>query len=429
MQDDRAKTESELTRFFAGLDAGLNRLREVRITYDEQIAFDFNMLQFFEPRETKISEILAFFLDRKKHGQKSAFLRTFLAHFELSDKIESLLKEDEQITVECEDSTETNRKIDVTVSFKNANFVIGIENKIYAKDQQNQVQDYCKDLHKRTQGNYVLLYLSVDGHEPSETSISKDELEALLSSKKIQIVSYSMITDLLKKYETVCRADNVRGFIRQFQQYIKQEYLGESFMGEDNFVEDCLREHPEILKHIDALGRAANSLKKECFDAFWAKLAEQLKTQSTTIYMERMQWRTSSYSHSDVEHLGSPFGNPGELSNPTVFYEPSCHNYPVYIAIGMGNKRNGLSPKLKDNVEILEAKLKDSFKELQRRNDWNWCAVVPLPHPHFNDGEAICEFLQDKDGSKMQDYAKDAADKISQYIEVAEKAWREMERP
>src|ERR1017187_5205914 len=100
MQDDNAKTESELNKLFTGLDAGLNSLREVRATYEEQIAFDFNMLRFFDLGETKVSEILAFFLDRRKeHGQKSAFLRLFLEHFDLTDNINTLLGPDEEITV------------------------------------------------------------------------------------------------------------------------------------------------------------------------------------------------------------------------------------------------------------------------------------------------------------------------------------------
>jgi hypothetical protein len=427
MQDDKAKTESELTKFFTGLDVGLNSLREVRTAYDEQIAFDFNMLRFFKPRETKISEILAFFLDPKNnHGQKYAFLRTFLEHFKLSDNLNTLLSADEQITVGREDSTETNRKIDVTVSFKNANFMIGIENKVYAVDRQSQVQAYCKELHKRTDGNYVLLYLSLDRHEPSETSIPKDELQALLLSKKIQIASHSEIAEVLKKYETVCRADNVRGFIRQFQQYIKQEHLGESFMGETDFLVNYIRANPKIVKHADALWRAVQSLKPECFNEFWRTVAKHLEDKSIHINLARMQWRTSSFSQAAVEHPGSPFGGPSELNKPEVFYEPN-EVIPVYIAIGLPMGRNGLSPMLKGKVERFEENLRAFFKDLYAPPDlWHWCAVVPLPHPRFNEGDTICEFL--KGGSKMQVDAVEAAKKISEYIGVAEKVWREMQQ-
>jgi hypothetical protein len=53
MHDDKGKTESELTAFFAGLDAGLKGLREIRSIYDEQVAFEFNSTSFFGQRRTK----------------------------------------------------------------------------------------------------------------------------------------------------------------------------------------------------------------------------------------------------------------------------------------------------------------------------------------------------------------------------------------
>ena len=53
---------------------------------------------------------------------------------------------------------------------------------------------------------------------------------------------------------------------------------------------------------------------------------------------------------------------------------------------------------------------------------------MAIPHPDFNSGDAIYDFLKekDKDGSQMQAHAAKAANKVSKYIEVAEKTWREM---
>ena len=393
MQDDKAKTESELANFFAGLDARLNSLREVRTTYDEQIAFNFNMLRFFNPGETKISKILAFFLDpTEKHGQNSAFLRAFLEHFNLSENINTLLSADERALVKCEDCTKDNRRIDITVFFEHAKFAVGIENKIDAKDQDNQVLDYCEDLEKKTSGNYILLYLSPGGCEPSENSISKDTFKEFAEEKKIRLVSYKEVVELLKQYETVCRADNVRGFIRQLQQYIKQDILGESFMGETDFFEGYLRKHPEIVEHTDALRRAIDSLTIKYFEAFWGKVAERLKAENITMDVKGMQWCTSRYSCSDVEHSGSPFGVSGELKKPAVFYEPKGELFPVFIAIGLGMPRNSLDPGLKSKVEKLEEELKAFFNEVEGPDKWTWCAVVPLPHPEFNDNKAIRNF-------------------------------------
>jgi len=428
MQTEAAKTEAELTSFFAGLHAGLNSLREVRATYDEQIAFNFNMLRFFNLGETKVSEILAFFLDPKKeHGQKAAFLRLCLEHFNLTDDANTLLCADEEITIKCEDATKDNRRIDVTVSFRNAAFVIGIENKIYAKDQRNQVLDYCNDLEKRTHGNYKLLYLSPEGNLPSKESIDKSKLELLMATKKIQTVSYSDVVALLKKYETVCHADNVREFIRQFQQYIKQEYLGESFMGETNFVADYLHSHPEILKHADALRHAIWSTKSECFSTFWRAVAQNLIGEGITIDLNRMIFRDSGYSEALVKHHGSPFEASAELRKVSLFYEPKI-NPPVYITIGMSSERKNLPQQLRGRVEKFEEKLKEMNLGEVRGNvgSW-WCAPIPIPHIKFNDGDELCNILKDIAGHEMLSRATEAAQKIIEYINVTESLWREIQ--
>jgi len=427
MQDDKAKTESELTTFFSGLDVGLNGLREVRAAYDEQIAFDFNTLRFFGIGERTVSQILAFFLNRDEtHGQKTAFLQTFLEHFNLAGSTRALLSKDETIAVECEDPTEAKRLIDITVSFKNANFVIGIENKLYAQDQKNQVLHYCDELNRRTHGNYKLLYLTPEGHAPSKESITEDALRAL--SDKVLVISYRRhIVPLLSKYETVCRADDVRGFIRQFQQYIRQTYLGESSMGEITFYSEHVRKNPEILRHADALRNAVGSAKSEIFSAFWSKVAECLNRHEITLDLTRMAFCDSGYSEAPVKHHSDPFEASGELKKVSVFYEPNRIDAPVYITIGMSSERKNLSPQLRSKVEELEKRLKEMNLGAVRGNvgSW-WCAAVPLPHIKFADGNELCEILKDKDGCKILSLATEAADQIAKYINATETLWREV---
>jgi hypothetical protein len=61
-------------------------------------------------------------------------------------------------------------RIDILIRDKNGKTII-IENKIYAGDQPWQLFRYNKFAEKNcTNGNYVLLYLTLDGHHPSEES-------------------------------------------------------------------------------------------------------------------------------------------------------------------------------------------------------------------------------------------------------------------
>ena len=427
MQDDKAKIESELTEFFAGLDAGLKTFREVRSVYDEQVAFEFNATSFFWPDENKTSDILKFFLDPKEnHGQKGTFLKLFVKQFNLQILPAKLLDNLELIKTEREDPTVEKRRIDITIRFGNDEYIIGIENKIgTAPDLDKQLHDYVKELRNRTNSDdnkWTLFYLTPEGVNPATNSIKEDFRDELVKNRNLRLISYREdIIGLLELFEMSCRAENVRAYLKDFRQYLKQIHIGETFMGENNFVMEHLRDHPEIVKHADALQSAVNSVKYEFFSAFWSKVAEQLKSRHS-IDMARLNWTTSSYTEAKIEHSGSLFGDQSELERIVVINEPK-HQFKFYTAIKLCKIRNELSSESKSRVEKMEKKLKITFKEVI----WHpaWCAEVAIPHPEFNNGEAICEYLKDKDGSKMQDLATKTVETITKYIQVAESSWRE----
>jgi len=435
MKNDKGETEVALSEFFAGLSAGLNSLREVRSVYDEQVAFEFNSTNFFSPNETKTSEILAFFLNpNANHGQKGTFLKLFIRQFGIRILPASLMDDFESIKVICEDATAENRRIDIAVQFSDNEYIIGIENKIgTAGDQPKQIEDYVEDLRRRTKGDdkkWTLFYLTPNGDNPSPDSIAGELRDELLNNenKNLRLINYrEQIIGLFGQFELACKAESVRAFLKDFGQYLKQIHIGKSFMGENSFVTDYLRNHPDILEHADALQYAVISLKCEFFNAFWSKVAEHLKAQDIDVDIAKMNWNPSNrYSSSNIEHSGSfMFGDQSELKRATVFYEPKDPGpFQVYTAINLGISRNKLSLEMKSNVEQMEQFLKNSFTEV-RFEEW-WCAKVAIPHPDFNNGEAICEFLKDKGGNKMQCSATVAAEKISQYIKLAEASWSEI---
>jgi len=435
MQDEKGKIESELTEFFAGLDAGLKSLRKVRSIYDEQVAFEFNVTSFFWPDENKTSEILAFFLNPKEsHGQKTTFLKLFVKQFKLQKLPPDLLEDIGSIEVACEDPTAEKRRIDITIQFGNDKYIIGIENKIgTAPDQPNQIHDYVKELRGRTKGDdkrWTLFYLTPNGDNPSTVSITEEFRKELITNENqnLRNINYrEEIIGLLEQFEMSCKAENVRAFLKDFRQYLKKKHIGETFMGENNFVTDYLRDHPNILKHADALRDAVESTKKECFNTFWIKVAEYLKKQSIIINPTAMFFFSWGNLEALVEHHNSPFGPSGELTKVIIFYNQKI-DPPFYIAINLSIERNELPPQLKSKVDRLEEKLKKmQFGEVRGNVGlWWWCGAVPLPHINFNDGDELCKILNDKDGSIMQNRAIEAAEKITKYINVTESLWREV---
>ncbi len=226
--------------FFEGLDAGLKSLREVRAVYDEQVAFEFNSTRFFGPNENKTSEILAFFLSPNEcHGQKATFLNLFVNQFKI--QVPPILFEDlKTIKVTCEDPTPERRRIDITIVFGDSDYVIGIENKFgRAADGRNQLKDYAEDLRRRTSSDkkWTLFYLTPNRENPSGDSIDETRRDELVKSENLRMISYHRdIIELLGRFELACKAESVRAFLKDFRQYLKQRYLGETVMGETEFV-------------------------------------------------------------------------------------------------------------------------------------------------------------------------------------------------
>lgn len=70
-----------------------------------------------------------------------------------------------------------NRRIDILISLKDKRYII-IENKLYAKDQKNQLKDYINHLKNKIKSidnfheNILTIYLHMDENtEPSQISL------------------------------------------------------------------------------------------------------------------------------------------------------------------------------------------------------------------------------------------------------------------
>lgn len=199
-------------------------------------------------------------------------------------------------------------------------------------------------------------------------------------------------------------------------------------MGENNFVADYIRANPEILKHTEALKNAVWAVKAECFNVFWANVAQCLKSHGIDLDLSNMKFVDSSYKEALVKRHGSPFEVSGELNKVSVFYEPRI-DPPIYITIKMSSERKNLSPQLKSNVEIFEEKLREAdFGKVNGNVGQWWCATVPLPCIKFNNDSELCEILEQKDGSNISNRASKTAEKIVKYIETTETLWCEIQR-
>ena len=98
------------------------------------------------------------------HGVGCAFLNAFVSDMNLEEL--QLDTNNSQVTVE---HVTGDGRIDILISDHNKKAII-IENKIYAGDQPEQLKRYDDYAMQQFTNGYRLLYLTLDGHKPSEDS-------------------------------------------------------------------------------------------------------------------------------------------------------------------------------------------------------------------------------------------------------------------
>lgn len=159
--------------------------------------------------ENMHSAILAEWLNPKgSHGQGDLFLRLFF------ESCSTSFPEDFQTgkaVVQTEFSTGQGR-LDILIDDQSGKAVI-VENKIYAGDQDAQLRRYASFAGQRYPEGYVLMYLTLNGTEPSEQS-----------SKGV-------------KYSTLSYQTTIRGWIdRCIREVFDKPFLRETFIQYRNLL-------------------------------------------------------------------------------------------------------------------------------------------------------------------------------------------------
>ena len=267
--------EKNVVAYFSGLSATIKSVKDVQKLYNPQLAFNFNSLNFLRPGENKYSEILAFFLNPKEaHGQGAIFLKLFLKNVGLDDKVSEIDLIDAKC--KCEHGTDNQRRIDIVITFGHDKFVVAIENKVWAKDLKDQLKDYNEYLNSKFRENYCLLYLTPYQKEPFETSIGDPIYFKELEEKGLfKLIGYTdHIIDCVHDWALNCQAERVRGFLLDFEQYLKKEFLGQTIMEENQTIANHALKSPENLEVAFATANALNEIKKKLLDQFKLQIQE-----------------------------------------------------------------------------------------------------------------------------------------------------------
>jgi len=211
--------QNNLKNFFDKANVEYKAYKKIKREVDRYLSTDFNFIKILSPDENKLSDLIKILLEPEGiHGQGAKFLELFLNT--LSQKIGRSFKYDpSKAKIEREKTTDKNRRIDLFINL--GRFVIAIENKPWAGEQESQLEDYFNWLQEEYGDNFVLIYLHGTGEEP--TSIRREAVEN--NRDKLLSTSYQeLLRPWLEECYKECESQKVRFFIKDFIDWINENF-------------------------------------------------------------------------------------------------------------------------------------------------------------------------------------------------------------
>ena len=214
-------TEETVSGLFRDINAEITALTRYKGMYDKYLSTGFNVFDACGAYldEDRISNVIADLLNPcGNHGQGRKFLDYFIKRLcpvspESCDVLDLCKEKQGPTKVFREYVTDNGRRIDIVIDF--GDVAIGIENKPYAAEGENQLFDYDAFLEKKWGKNkYVLLFLSEQ--EPQSYNKEKDLLKMEYFGESYSLLSW------LEECRLNCESQKVRFFLEDFMEQIKR---------------------------------------------------------------------------------------------------------------------------------------------------------------------------------------------------------------
>lgn len=193
---------------------------------------EFDLLSALDPNEMQLSRMFADFLNPEgSHGQGAIFLQALLNYVW---KAPAPPREIQSAKVDLEYGIEGSRRIDITIEAKfsaTESIWIGIENKPWAIEQNNQINSYYKALELKALVPIVLFW-----HGSGMDSLTKGSQEndaIILDTRNIIEMSYAVhdkkksVCGWLKICRGLTRAPEVWQGLLMLERYIESNFNNE----------------------------------------------------------------------------------------------------------------------------------------------------------------------------------------------------------
>ena len=276
----------------------MTKVMEKKMSFN--LAYQFNVLEFLcgdeGMSELELSRMIARLLDPNgRHGTGDVLLRSMLEVIGVGKEGINTM-DVERASVLTEYTIWGRDRLDIFVSIPGRGnekpFCIAIENKPYAKDGENQIQNYLSWLKEGFEDRFRLIYLSGNGEGPAEHALPKEELTNW--SNRFQIMSYDSVdngndqfqefrtgcsfTEWIAKCRQRCEAEKIRFFLVDIQSFFEREF-GDKAMsnGRSDGMREWLLSNPDSLETARLVHQAWPKIRDKVCEDFFNRLCEEVK--------------------------------------------------------------------------------------------------------------------------------------------------------
>lgn len=259
-------------------------LNEVFLCIDERIASgeDYSVLEaaIKGNEEMMHSSVIASLLDtRGAHGQKCRFLELFLGclpeRFKSFDASGARTACERHIGQKTEDS---GGRVDICIENSSGQMIV-IENKIFAGDQEHQILRYVEFLRgmlrNRVGVKFPVLYLTPDGHSPSDDSTQADGMQCRCGEDYVCISYKDVIVPWLDKcINEMQEKPHLKEHLTTYRDIIKKKVLG---MDRKKDIINIIESTEKNIKAAREISGQLYEIKIDAVTTFWRTIKKNLE--------------------------------------------------------------------------------------------------------------------------------------------------------
>jgi len=271
--------------------------------------------------------------------------------------------------------------IDLYITDGNKHIII--ENKIYASDQELQIQRYIETIKSENKddpdlsNNVVVIYLSLDRDKPSKTSLGNFNIKdnfIIKEGEKYPFLAITYDVQILswieKSKEQVSNITNLSVGISQYKDVILKLYgrYKEKIMSLNEYISNS-KDAKASYKILKKISTEYQVLRKEMMDDFLSKTIKALNDK----FIGNEDWDVV-LSDNDALFLGKRYGFPLRIqqkNDPKVLFgfEFNKNNY-TDPSWGIVRRSSNVDFKELNNKEKVKSELQKVHSSLDKSGAW-----------------------------------------------------------